>query len=58
MTTKTIILDFQLSNNFEKYESHINAKQEELIFNEIGVGASLFSNSSSSTKTPVLIFFL
>jgi len=28
MTTETIILDFQLSNTYEEYESHMNAEEQ------------------------------
>ena len=37
MTIETTILDFQLSNTFEKYESHMNAEDKQQIFKEIGV---------------------
>ena len=29
MTIETTILDFQLSNTFEQYESHINAEEQQ-----------------------------
>ena len=28
MTIETTILDFQLSNTYEEYESHMNAKEQ------------------------------
>ena len=56
MTTKTIILDFQLSNNFEKNKSHINAKQEELIFNEIGVERYYICQSLDDPQKANVIF--
>ena len=37
MTTETTILDFQLSNTFEEYESHMNAKEQQTMFKEMGV---------------------
>ena len=37
MTIETTILDFQLSNTFEEYESHMNAKEQQLMFKEMGV---------------------
>ena len=32
MTIETTILDFQLSNNYEEYESHMNAKEQQTMF--------------------------
>ena len=32
MTIETTILDFQLSNTFEEYESHINANEQQIMF--------------------------
>ena len=29
MTIETTILDFQLSNTYEEYESHMNAKEQQ-----------------------------
>jgi len=29
MTIETTILDFQLSNTFEQYESHMNAEEQQ-----------------------------
>ena len=37
MTIETTILDFQLSNTFEQYESHMNAKEQQSMFKEMGV---------------------
>ncbi len=37
MTIETTIFDFQLSNTFEKYESHMNAKEQQSMFKEMGV---------------------
>ena len=37
MVIETTILDFQLSNTFEEYETHINAKEQQSIFQEMGV---------------------
>jgi len=37
MTTETTILDFQLSNTFEQYESHMNAEEQQSMFKEMGV---------------------
>jgi hypothetical protein len=35
MNIETTILDFQLSNTFEQYESHMNAEEQQLMFKEI-----------------------
>ena len=37
MTIETTILDFQLSNKFEQYESYMNAEEQQLMFKEMGV---------------------
>ena len=37
MTIETTILDFQLSNTYEDYESHMNAKEQQKMFKEMGV---------------------
>ena len=34
---ETTILDFQLSNTFEQYESHMNAKEQLVLFTEMRV---------------------
>ena len=37
MTIETTILDFQLSNTFEQYESYMNAEEQQSMFKEMGV---------------------
>ena len=37
MTIETTVLDFQLSNTFEQYESHMNAEEQQSMFEEMGV---------------------
>ena len=37
MVIETKILDFQLSNTFVDYQSHINANEQSLMFKEIEV---------------------
>ena len=32
MTIETTILDFQISNTFEQYESHMKAKEQQTMF--------------------------
>jgi len=35
MTIETTILDFQLSNTYEEYESYMNAKEQQTMFKEM-----------------------
>ena len=44
MTIETTILDFQLSNTYEEYESHMNAKEQQTMFKEIGVKTFILVN--------------
>ena len=37
MTIETTVLDFKLSNNFEEYEAHMNAAEQQAMFKEMGV---------------------
>ena len=37
MTIETTILDFQLSNTFEQYESYMNADKQQSMFKDMGV---------------------
>ena len=37
MTIETTILDFLLSNTYEEYESHMNAKEQQTMFKEMKV---------------------
>ena len=37
MNIETTILDYQLSNTFEEYESHMYAKEQQMMFKEMGV---------------------
>ena len=37
MAIETTILDFQLSNTFEQYESYMNAKEQQMMFKEMEV---------------------
>ena len=42
MTIETTILDFQHSNTFEQYESHMTAKDDQTMFREMGVNNLLY----------------
>ena len=37
MSIETTILDFQLSNTLEQYESYMNAEEQQSMFKEMGV---------------------
>ena len=37
MNIETTVLDFQLSNTFEKYESYMNAEEQQSMFKGMGV---------------------
>ena len=37
MTIETTILDFQLINTYEQYESYMNVKEQLTIFKEMGL---------------------
>ncbi len=43
MTIETTILDFQLSNTYEECESHMNTKEQQIMFKEKGVKTFYFS---------------
>ena len=43
MSIEKTILDFHLSNTYEEYESHMNAKEQQTMFKKMAV------------KTPILI---
>ena len=44
MTIETTVLDFQLSNTFEKYESYMNAEEQQSMFKGMGVKIFLLVN--------------
>ena len=44
MTIETTILDFQLSNTFEQYESYMNAEEQQSMFKEMGVKTFILVN--------------
>ena len=50
MTNEMNFLDFQLSNAFDGYESHMNAKEQQKIFKEIGVKIFYISRSLDNNK--------
>ena len=56
MTIETTILVFQLSNTFEEYESHMNDKEQQMMFKEMGVKIFCIGNSLDDPKRTTVIF--
>ena len=56
MTIETTILDFQLSNTFEEYESYMNAKEQQSMFKEMGVRTFYISKSLDDLQRTTVIF--
>ena len=56
MAIETTILDVQLSNNFEEYESHMNAKEQQMMFKEMGVKTFFIGKSLDDPQRATVIF--
>ena len=56
MPIEKTILDFQLSNTFEDYESNRNVKEQQIIFKEMGVKTFYIPKSLSDPQKVNLIF--
>ena len=56
MAIETTILDFQLSNTFEQYESHMNAKEQQTMFKEMGVKIFYIGKSLDDPQRTNVIF--
>ena len=56
MTIETTILDFQLSNTYEEYESHMNAKEQQTLFKEMGVKTFYIGKSLDGPQRATEIF--
>ena len=56
MTIETTILDFQLSNTFEEYESHMTAKEQQSMFKEMGVKTFYIVKSLDDSQRANVIF--
>ena len=50
------ILDFQLSNTFEQYESHMNAEEQQSMFKEMGVKTFYIGKSLNDSQRATVIF--
>ena len=56
MTIETTILDFQLSNTYEEYESYMNAKEQQTMFKEMGVKTFYIGKSLDDPQSTTVIF--
>ena len=55
-TIETTILDFQLSNTFEEYESHMYAEEQQTMFKEMGVKTFYIGKSLDDPQRATVIF--
>ena len=56
MSTEITILDFQLSSTYEEYESHMNEKEQQTIFKEMGVKTFYIGKSLDDPQRATVIF--
>ena len=56
MAIETTILDFQLSNTYEEYESNMNAEEQQSMFKEMGVKTFYISKSLDDPQKATVIF--
>ena len=56
MIIETTILDFQHSNTFEQYESHMKEKEEQTMFREMGVNKIYIGKSLVDSQRAKGIF--
>ena len=56
MNIERTILDFQLSNTFEEYESHMNAKEQLSMFKEMGVKRFYIGKSLDDPQRATVIY--
>ena len=56
MIIETTILEFQLNNTFDEYESHMNAKEQQLMFREMGVKTFYIGKSLDDPQRATVIF--
>ena len=56
MTIETTILDFQLSNTYEEYESYMNAKEQKIMFKDMGVKTFYIGKSLDDPQRATVIF--
>ena len=56
MAIEKTILDFQLSNTYEQYEEYMNAKEQQKMFNEMGVKTFYIRKSLDDSQRATIIF--
>jgi len=56
MIIETTILDFQLSNTYEEYVSHMNAEEQQSMFKEMGVKTFYIGKSLDDPQRATVIF--
>ncbi len=56
MTIEKTILDFQLSNKFKQYESHMNDEEQQMMFKEMVVKTFYIGKSLDDPQRATLIF--
>ena len=56
MTIETTILDFQLNNIYEEYESYMNAKEQQTMFKEMVVKTFYLGKSLDDPQRRTIIF--
>ena len=56
MAIEKTILDFQLSNTYEQYEEYMNAKEQQKMFNEMGVKTFYIRKSLDDSQRATVIF--
>ena len=57
MIIETTILDFQLSNTVGEYETHIKAKEQQLMSKEIGIKTFYIGKSLDNPQRGTVIFY-
>ena len=56
MAIEKTILDCQLSNTYEQYEEYMNAKEQQKMFNEMGVKTFYIRKSLDDSQRATVIF--
>ena len=54
--TETTILDFKLSKSFDDYRDHMNAQEQQAMFEEMGVQVFYMGVSKDDPKRATVIF--
>ncbi len=56
MAIETTVLDFKLSNTFEEYKAHMNAPEQQSMFNEMGVKTFYIGQSLDDPLRATVMF--